>query len=109
MKKYTRIRQEERNEIFVMLNKGVGVNEIARRLRRDKGAISREINKNHERKVYRANKAQERAKIRQPERHKKFVLKSYALRKEVEEMVTKHWSPEIVCGRLKLDEKFPTI
>ena len=109
MKKYSRISQEERNEIFVMINKGVGVNEIARRLGRNKGAISREINKNHGRKVYRAHKAQERAQKRQKESHKKFVLKSYALREEVGRLIELHWSPEIISGRLKLDKNFPTI
>jgi len=109
MKKYTRISQEERNEIFVMLNKEVGVNEIARRLGRDKGAISREIRKNHGRKVYRAHKAQERARIKQQESHRKFVLKSYALRKEVEELIRQYWSPELISGRLKQNANFPSI
>ena len=43
MEKYERLKTEERNEIVVMLNKGEGVNEIARRLGRNKGSISREI------------------------------------------------------------------
>jgi IS30 family transposase len=30
MKKYERMTEDERNEIVAMLNKGVGVNEIAR-------------------------------------------------------------------------------
>jgi IS30 family transposase len=50
MKNYTRISEAERNEIVAMLNKGKGSNEIARRLGRDKGAISREIKRNHGRK-----------------------------------------------------------
>jgi len=98
MEKYKRLTEEERNEIVVMLNKGIGVNEIARRLGRNKGSISREIKRNNGRKRYRANNAQERAEIRQQESHKKFVLKSYALPKEVEDGISKKWSPEIVAG-----------
>jgi IS30 family transposase len=37
------------------------------------------------------------------------VLKSYALRKEVERCISKHWSPEIVSGRLKREGQLPTI
>jgi IS30 family transposase len=109
MKKFTRLNEEERNEIVVLLNKGIGVNEIARRLGRDKGAISREINKNHGRKMYRANLAQKRAEIKQQESHKKTVLKSHALRIEVERQLKLHWSPELIAGRLKRDKIFPTV
>jgi IS30 family transposase len=109
MKEYKRLSEEERNKIFILLNQGKGVNEIAKRLGRNKGSISREINKNHGQKTYRAHKAQERAQIRQQESHKKFTLKSYVLRQEVETMISKGWSPEIISGRLKLDKKFPEI
>ena len=109
MKKFRRLSEEERNEIVVLLNKGIGVNEIARRLGRNKGAISREINKNHGCKMYRANTAQKRAEIKQRESHKKTVLKSNALRIEVERMLHMSWSPELIAGRLKRDKTFPTV
>jgi IS30 family transposase len=51
MKKYERMTEDERNEIVAMLNKGVGVNEIARRLGRNKSTISREIKRNRGRKI----------------------------------------------------------
>lgn len=106
---YKRLSIEERNEIFILLNGGKGVNEIAKRLKRSKSTISREIKKNHGRNRYRAHKAQERAQNKQQASHKKFVLKSYALRKEVETLLSNGWSPEIVSGRLKLDNNFPEI
>jgi len=109
MKAYTRLTEEERNEILVLLSKEIGVNEIARRLGRNKGAISREIKKNHGRKKYRANRAQKRAEIKQRESHKKFVLKSYALRIEVERLIRLEWSPELIAGRLRRGKKFPTL
>jgi len=109
MKKYTRIGEEERNKIFILLNQGKGINEIARRLGRNKGAISREINKNHGRKVYRANRAQKRAEIKQQESHKKPILKNHALRIEVERLIQLRWSPELIAGWLKRNEEYPTI
>jgi len=109
MKKYTRISEEERNEIVVMLSKKVGINEIARRLGRDKGAISREIKKNHGRKMYRANRAQERAETKQQGSHKKPALKSHALRIEVERLIQLRWSPELIAGWLKRNKEYPTI
>jgi IS30 family transposase len=44
------LEEEERNEIVVMLNRGVDVNEVGRGLGRDKGAISLEIKRNQGRK-----------------------------------------------------------
>ena len=109
MKKYIRINEEERNEIVVMLNKGKSIQEIARRLGRNAGTISREIKRNNGRARYRSNRAQKRAEIRQEESHKKFVLKTYALRKEVETLISNRWSPELVSGRLKKTTDLPTI
>jgi len=109
MKKYTRLSEEERNEILVLLSKEIGINEIARRLGRNKGAISREIKKNHGRKKYRANTAQKRAETKQQKSHKKTVLKSHALRIEVERLLQLRWSPELIAGRLKRDNAFPTL
>jgi IS30 family transposase len=109
MKKYKRLSEEERNETLVMLSKEIGINEIARRLGRDKGAISREIKKNHGRKMYRANVAQKRADVKQEESHKKFILKSYSLRIEVERLLRQYWSPELISGWLKRNKTLPAL
>ena len=33
--------------------------------------------------------------------HKKFVLKSYVIREEVERLMMNRWSPELISGRLR--------
>ena len=46
MKKYYHITLEEREKLFVWHEKGVGIREIGRRLKRDPGSISRELRRN---------------------------------------------------------------
>lgn len=110
MKRYKRIQIEEREEIMKKLIEGKSIREIAREIERNPSSISREIrrnkkgrkgNKDLKEAEYSASKAQEKAQKRQKEGHKKFVLKSYVIREEVERMIMKRWSPELISGRLK--------
>ena len=89
MERYKRIQIEEREEIMKGVVGGKSLREIASKLNRKVSSISREIkrnkkgikgNKDLRQAQYSANKAQNRQK----ERHKKFVLKSYVIREEVE-------------------------
>ncbi len=50
---------------------------------------------------YSSNKAQEKAQNRQKGKHKKFVLKSYVIQEEVERLMMKRWSPELISGRIR--------
>lgn len=110
MKRYKRIQIEEREEIMKKLVEGKSIREIAREIERNPSSISREIrrnkkgrkgNKDLKEAEYSASKAQEKAQKRQKEGHKKFVLKSYVIREEVERMIMKSRSPELISGRLK--------
>ena len=110
MKRYKRIQIEEREEIMKSIAGGKSLREIARKLNRNVSSISREIkrnkkgrkgNKDLRQAQYSANKAQEKAQNRQKERHKKFVLKSYVIREEVERLIMNRWSPELISGRLR--------
>lgn len=110
MKRYKRIQIEEREEIMKSIAEGKSFREIARELNRNVSSISREIkrnkkgrkgNKDIKQAQYSANKAQEKAQNRQKGSHKKFVLKSYVIREEVERMIMKRWSPELISGRLR--------
>jgi IS30 family transposase len=62
MKKYKKITEDERNEIVVMLSKNKSIREIAKKLLRSAGSISREIKKNDDRKPIKRKKEQRRAK-----------------------------------------------
>lgn len=100
MKQYKRLTTTEREEIFLLLNQGVKIREIGRRLGRDHSAISREISLNFQKKGgYSPALADSRAREeRTKPRRKKLnegVLKHYVVKK-----LGEHWSPEQIAGRL---------
>lgn len=100
MKQYKRLTQTEREEIFLLLNQGVKIREIGRRLGRNHGTISREINLNDRGgKNYSPALANTRAKRERGKPRKKKlnegVLKHYVVKK-----LGEHWSPEQIAGRL---------
>ena len=98
MQNYKRLSSNEREEIFLLLNQGLSIREIARRLGRNHGSISREVRQTSG--EYSPTKAAKRAKEeRTKPRRKKLstgVLKHYVVRK-----LGHHWSPEQIAGRLK--------
>lgn len=109
MKNYNQLSEEERNIIFIMLNRGKSIRDIGRELSRNPGTISREVKKNHGRKMYRANRSHVRALSKQQNSHKRVRLKSHALRIEVEKMLMNRWSPEIIANRLCKKTNLPKI
>src|SRR3989337_1976428 len=109
MKTYKHLSEEERNDLVEMLNRKQSMRAIARAFNRNPGSISREIKRNFGKKRYRAHTAQERALYRHHNAHKKERLKSHALRKEVEQLLSIGWSPELIAGRLKKRTDLPGI
>lgn len=108
-KTYKHLTEAERNLIVVMVNRNKSVQGIARELMRSPGTICREIKRNHGRIRYRAHLAQKRAVERHHISHKHKRLKTYALQLEVESMLKKGWSPELIAGRIKKEAILPTI
>jgi len=98
---YKRVTEEERRLIGLWRREECGVREIARRLRRCAGSISRELIRNQGKKGYRARqahwKAQERAKRPGPRRF------TEAVRLEAEKRLREGWTPEIISGRARLE------
>lgn len=108
MKKYYRLTFEEREEISRLLSQKCSFNAIANRLNRDKGTISREINKGSENKyVYRAIRAQNRARRNSAKRKsgKRKLDKHRKLKREVMIKLKLRWSPEQIANFLK--RKYP--
>jgi len=108
MKKYYRLTLEEREEISRLLPQECSLNAIADCLGRDKGTISREINKNPgDRFSYRAITAQERSTRNSSKRRsgKRRLDKNKRLMKEVAVKLKLRWSPEQIANFLK--EKYP--
>ena len=98
---YKRVTQEERRLIYLWRREGYGVREIARRLRRSAGSISRELARNVGKKGYRWKqahwKAGERAKRPGPRRF------TEAVRLDAEKRLLEGWTPEIISGRARLE------
>ena len=61
---YTQLTQEERYHISVLCKEGFPRAEIARRLKRHPGTITRELRRNTGRRGYRAKQAQQKALYR---------------------------------------------
>jgi IS30 family transposase len=98
---YKRVTQEERRLIYWWRREGYGVREIARRLRRCAGSISRELARNRGKKGYRPRqahwKARQRAKRPGPRRF------TEAVRLDAEKRLLEGWTPEIISGRARLE------
>ena len=95
---------EQRYTISVMLQKGHSQKEIAEVLEKDKSTISREINRNKDKRngVYNPKLAQRKYEQRQKEKPKKIYftneIKSY-----VDIKLSEDYSPEQICGRAKIE------
>jgi transposase, IS30 family len=100
---YNRVTREERTHIYRWRREGCGVQEMARRLGRSASSISREVSRNSGRRGYRAAQAQwkamERAQRPGPRRF------TEAVRVEAEERLREGWTPEIISGRARLEER----
>jgi IS30 family transposase len=103
---YRQLTLDERYHIEVYLNEQLSQAEIARRLNRHPATISREIRRNSDRwcvRPYRAKRAAwftGQRRIDKGERSRKI---RGALQRLVEERLRWSWSPEQICGRLRLE------
>lgn len=106
-KTYEHVSESERRRIERLLESGKSLRTIAQRLGRGLGTISEEINRNKVNGVYAARKAQHKAYVRRW-RSKQDCLKvvmDAPLKKYVEEKIKEEWSPELISGRLKKQQK----
>lgn len=102
MSQYQQLTQEKRYAIYVLLQEEKSHRHIARQIGVHHSTVSREIKRNTRIRAYRHGVAQElaserRAKVRCPSKltaENKLLLGAY---------LRKHWSPEQVAGRLKLE------
>lgn len=107
-KPFKHLSKEERDLIAVLLGKETPIREIARRLGRCHTSILREIRCNQKRSrriMYLPHRAQQQADDRHHETHRHKRLKSFSLRFDIEQMLAKKWSPEIISGTLKHQNK----
>jgi len=95
------LKTHERDRIAIWRSRGLSLRDIARKVGRHYSTLCRELHRNRGRKgSYWPHRAHERAIWRRQNTHKRIRLKSRVLRYEVEQMLTKGWSPELIAGRL---------
>lgn len=102
-KNYQHLKKAERLEIAILLKKDYSIREIAGVLKRDPGAISREIRANSVNGKYDPTKANLKAWTRR--KYSKYqgmkVVRDWRLRNFVEAMIKADWSPDEIAGRLR--------
>lgn len=103
--RYRQLKESERVAIEILLDEGKSVREIAKKLDRDPGTISREIsrNKNQNTGQYIAQRAQKKSIKRAYKQRYKAPLKKPLIFLYVREKLRLGWTPEEIAGRLNLD------
>lgn len=102
MRHYTQLSKTDRRRLFIFVEMGLSVKDIALKMLRHRSTIYRELNRNIESGIYLPivahEKAQERAKNNRPNRLKdNAVIQDYVVRS----LLDKGWSPEQISGRMK--------
>lgn len=93
----------EREEIAALVHARHGVREIARRLGRDPGTISRELQRGATSRGYRASVSQAKVDRGRSAPRAAKLASNVVLRREVQERLRRRESPEQIAGRLRLD------
>lgn len=100
--RYHQLSLEERDHIAEYRTEGLSISEIARRLKRNKGTISRELQRNRPpiRNRYGAGRADKQARERKQHAGRRLRLKTKLIRSYVKRHLRLGWSPESIAGRL---------
>ncbi|MGA2113025.1 MAG: IS30 family transposase [Anaerolineales bacterium] len=105
MKTYGHLSRDERLLLFQWVREGCSQAEVARRLGRDKGTISRELRRNAVTPVgYLPDVAQGRYQARRQRCRPRLRLADRTLRRTVVLLLERGWSPEQIAGRLRAEE-----
>jgi IS30 family transposase len=103
MKKYKRIDQKEREELYRLKQTGLNQEEIAEQMKRDPSSISRELARCKEDNLgYLPDRAQNHAKSKQKRYFGRFT--NVELQEHVIEQLQNCYSPDQISGRLKLQK-----
>jgi len=106
-KTYEHMSESERRRIERLRESGKSLRTIAERLDRSVSTVSEELSRNKVKGEYDARKAQHKAYVRRW-RAKQDCLKvviDAPLKKYVEDRLRDEWSPELIAGRLKQQQK----
>lgn len=105
MSHYKHLTIDEREKLYLLHNQGVSIRKIAEALNRSPSTISRELERNTLFwQPYSPSVAQTRYKNRRKRCGKRRILANTEIREKVRELIQdRHWSPEQVEFRLKLE------
>jgi IS30 family transposase len=107
---YNHLSKKERYEIKEMIDKSMGITEIAKILDRSKGAISMEVNRNKEDGKYMPCVAHKKYEERLHKEDELKIEKSPFLQAYIAKgMMIYAWAPDVIAGRLKLDKSAETV
>lgn len=108
---YTHLNDTERDLLAIWNGQQVSVREMAKRLHRNPGTISRELQRNRSTisGAYVAIAAQQRATDRAVTTRRRHPLKQPWVYASVLEKLRCGWSPEQIAGRLRLEHKHSVI
>ena len=107
---YNHLSKKERYEIKEMMDKEMGITEIAKILDRSKGTISMEVNRNKEEGKYMPCVAHEKYEERLHKEDELKIEKSPFLQAYIAKGMTIYaWAPDVIAGRLKLDKSTETV
>ena len=103
MKKKSKLKKEERDEIEILLGKGYAMRGIARVLNRSPNTISYEIRTNGGRKGYRAAYAHQYARTRAKDKRWQWskIEHDSDLRVYIIAGLAAHWNPDEIAGTMK--------
>jgi len=103
--RYQHFKQEERNEIAILLKRGYSVREIAYALSRSPSSVSREIKNNSVKGKYNPCKASHKAYVKR--KYSKYqgmkIRENPEIENYIERKLMLSWSPESIAGRMKED------
>lgn len=99
---YKQLSSEERDKIAYLRARGKTVSDIAKVVGRNKGTISRELQRNRSPtyNVYLANKAHQRAVKRKQLSVRRQRIRNPIIRRYIMKKLKIKWSPELIAGRL---------
>lgn len=103
---YHHFTKNERNELFILLNRGYSHREIANALEKHHSSISREIKKNSVKEKYVSKKANQKAKTKRSKAKYRGmkINENSELKNYIEEKLKIHWTPERITGRWKKEK-----
>jgi len=104
MENYTHLSISDRRRLYIFLEMGLSITEIAKKLSRNRATIYREIDRNKELEIYSPGIAQQKTEERAKERRLSKLQKDGVLRDYVTRSLKKGWSPEQISGRMKFKQ-----